>query len=429
MQPALKHPRLFGRLYNTPLMLLPDKAEELHRVMQSVLAGGLPPRPRADVDDWAPSAREGGDAARKPYQIAGRGVAVIPVMGPLLQRGSWMDAMCGMTSYDRVAMLVDAAQRDPDVNAVLLEVDSPGGEVSGLFTLTARLQAMGQQKPIWSYANERAASAAYAIGSSTARLYLPSTAIVGSIGVIAMHVDQSQRDAAQGYRYTPIHAGAKKAAGNSHAPLDDGTRADMQREIDRLYSMFVDHVATGRALERDAVIDTQAGLLNADDAVAGRFADGIASMEEVVQMLSDAARPQTAVFMKGNPVTQHAQTDGLTQAQLDAAVTKAGADARAAERTRIAAILDLPQAQGREALARKLALSTDMDAATAGTLLEAAPQAAATPAGPVAGVQPFQQAMAALGNPAVGASIAPADEPDSAAQADKLAASILSLVQ
>lgn len=405
MQPdTLRYPRLFGQLYNTPLMLLPDKADELHMAMSLALSGGLTLRPDAQADSRGPLASASAEPKRKPYQVAGNGVAVIPVMGPLIQRGSWLDSFCGMTSYDRVAMLVDTAMRDPDISAVLLEVDSPGGSVAGLFTMTARLQAMGEQKPIWTYANEAAFSAAYATASATQKLYLPSTAMVGSIGVIAMHVDQSKRDAAQGYAYTPIFAGAKKAAGNSHAPLDDATRADMQKEIDRIYGMFVDHVATGRKLDRQAVIDTQAGLLNAEDAVAGRFADGIASMEEVVQMLSDAARPQTRVFMKGNPVTQQAQTDGvITQAQLDAAVVKASADAKAAERTRIGAILDLPQATGREALARKLALTTDMDPATAGTLLDVAPAAAAAPVKPAAAVTPFESAMAALGNPAVGA--------------------------
>lgn len=433
MQRDLRLPRLFGQLYNTPLMLLPDKADELHMAMSLALGGGVTIKPTADVEDSMPPGRPlaSADSPRKPYQVAGNGVAVIPVMGPLIQRGSWMDSLCGMTSYDRVAMLVDAAMRDPDISAVLLEVDSPGGSVAGLFTMTARLQAMGEQKPIWTYANEAAFSAAYATASATQKLYLPSTAMVGSIGVIAMHVDQSKRDAAQGYAYTPIFAGDKKAAGNSHAPLDDATRADMQKEIDRIYGMFVDHVATGRKLDRQAVIDTQAGLLNAEDAVAGRFADGIASMEEVVQMLSDAARPQTRVFMKGNPLDPNANnTSGITQAQLDAAVAKSGADARAGERTRIGAILDLPQAVGREALARKLALTTDMDAATAGALLEVAPAAAAAPAAPAAKVTPFESAMDALGNPKVGAGGADTDDTLSdAAKADKLAAGIIALVQ
>ncbi|ERE07138.1 serine protease [Pseudogulbenkiania ferrooxidans EGD-HP2] len=390
---SLKYPQLFGQLYNTPLMLLPDKADELHSVMSAVLFGGG--IRAAQGDDNSPR-------QQRPYRIVGNGVALIPVMGPMVQRGGWIDAMCGIASYDRVASLVAAAMADGDVRAVLLEVDSPGGSVAGLFTLVDRLQAWGEQKPIWTYANEAAFSAAYAVASATEKIYLPSTAMVGSIGVIAMHVDQSKRDLAQGYSYTPIFAGAKKAAGNSHAPLDDATRADMQREIDRLYGKFADHVAAGRRLDRQAVAATEAGLLNADDAVAGGFADGIASIEDVIQMLSEAAQPRTSILMKGKPVTQQANTDGvITQAVLDAATAKAGADARATERTRIAAILDLPQAAGREALARKLALTTDMDAATAGSLLEAAPAAAKQAP---AAVTPFEQHMDALGNPEVGAS-------------------------
>ncbi|QRO34134.1 S49 family peptidase [Chromobacterium violaceum] len=390
---SLKYPQLFGQLYNTPLMLLPDKADELHSVMSAVLFGGG--IRAAQGDDNSPR-------QQRPYRIVGNGVALIPVMGPMVQRGGWIDAMCGIASYDQVASLVAAAMADGDVRAVLLEVDSPGGSVAGLFTLVDRLQAWGEQKPIWTYANEAAFSAAYAVASATEKIYLPSTAMVGSIGVIAMHVDQSKRDLAQGYSYTPIFAGAKKAAGNSHAPLDDATRADMQREIDRLYGKFADHVAAGRSLDRQAVAATEAGLLNADDAVAGGFADGIASIEDVIQMLSEAAQPRTSILMKGKPVTQQANTDGvITQAVLDAATAKAGADARATERTRIAAILDLPQAAGREALARKLALTTDMDAATAGSLLEAAPAAAKQAP---AAVTPFEQHMDALGNPEVGAS-------------------------
>ncbi|QKJ68035.1 S49 family peptidase [Deefgea piscis] len=393
-------PHLIGQLYNTPLMLTLDKAEELHMAMNLALSGGLPTK--AMSDGFAPSAGPAGE--RKPYAMAGNGVAIIPVMGPLLQRGGWMDALCGMTSYDRVAALVDSAMRDRDVNAVLLEVDSPGGSVAGLFTLTARLKAMGEQKPIWTYANEGAFSAAYAIAGATQKIYLPSTAMVGSIGVIAMHVDQSQRDKAQGLSYTPIFAGDKKAAGNSHSPLDDATRADMQREVGRLYGMFVDHVAEGRQLDRQAVIDTQAGLLNADDAVTGRFADGIASIEETVQMLSDAAKPQSVVFnLKGNSMSQPENT--VTAAQLASAEQAAAASAKTAERSRISAILDLPQAQGREALARKLAMTTDMPADAVAGLLEVAPAAAVTPATPAAnsGKPDFAAAMADLGNPAVGA--------------------------
>lgn len=432
MQRDLKYPQLFSRLYNTPLMLSPDKAEELHLAMAAALSGGLSLRPTADVEDSMPAGQvlASADAPRKPYQMAGNGVAIIPVMGPLLQRGSWLDAMCGMTSYDRVASLVQTAMLDRDVRAVLLEVDSPGGSVAGLFTLTDRLRAMGGQKPIWTYANEGAFSAAYATASATQKIYLPKTGMLGSIGVIAMHVDQSKRDLAQGYSYTPIFAGSKKAAGNSHAPLDDATRTDMQREVDRLYGMFVDHVATGRKLDRQAVIDTQAGLLNADDAVAGGFADGIASIEETVQMLSDAAKPQTSVFMKGNPVSQQAQNDdGNVTAFAEGGVAKIEAAAKTAERTRIAAILDLPQATGREGLARKLALTTDMDSATAAGLLDAAPLAATATPAPAASGTPFEAAMAALGNPAVGAGGQSEETLSDADKAKQMAAGIVALIQ
>ncbi|ACO74639.1 Periplasmic serine proteases (ClpP class) [Laribacter hongkongensis HLHK9] len=409
-------PRLFSRLYNTPLMLLPEHAESLHALMLTRLTGGdisvqasaEPPRIAAAVDD-----------RKRPYQLTSAGVAVIPVMGPLMQRGSWLDAMCGMTSYDRVNALVSAAMRDQDVRAVLLEIDSPGGEVAGLFALCDRLKAAATSKPVWAYANEAACSAAYAIASSVDRLYLPRTAMVGSIGVIAMHVDQSARDATQGYTYTPVFAGDKKADGNSHAPLSDRARTTLQTEIDRLYSMFVDHVATGRRLEKQAVIDTQAGLLNADAAVAGQFADGIASFDEVLAQLADTAKP-ASVFTGTHAMNQENKT--YTQAELDSAVSTARSEAATAERERVSAILDLPQASGREALARKLAMTPGVTADTAAGLLDVAPAAAAAPTVPQA-TTPLERHMQSLGNPHVGADAGqPPAQPDAATLGASIAA-------
>ena len=91
--------------------------------------------------------------------------------------------------------------------------------------------------------------AAYAIASAASRVYVTQTAGVGSIGVIAMHVDQSARDAQEGYRYTAITAGDQKNDFSPHQPLDKEASVRLQAEVDRLYSIFVDHVAVMRNLE------------------------------------------------------------------------------------------------------------------------------------------------------------------------------------
>lgn len=420
----MRYPHLFSRLYNTPLLLHPDKAAVIEAVFRRAMAGDL----GADLHDGTPKpeAAFGRSAARteKPYQMSDGGIAIIPVMGTLVQRASGLDAMSGLTSYARVAGLIDTALGDPDVRGILLELDSPGGEVSGLFDLADSIYAARAQKPVWTIANEQAYSAGYAIASSAEKLYMPRTAGVGSIGVIAMHVDQSKRDAAQGYTYTAIFAGAKKNDFNSHAPLSDTAAADLQAEIDRLYGMFVTTVARNRGIAADAVRGTEAGVLNPQQAVDGGFADGIATLSEVVAMMEAATQPKQVFSTTAHHATTRKETRmsqenaaasvsaevhaaAVSQARLDG--TKAGAQA---ERERIGAILQSDEAKGREAMAQTFALETEMDADTAKKLLSKSPQAATASA-----TNPLASAMAGVANPKVGASAeaTASDSPEAAA--------------
>ena len=134
-------------------------------------------------------------------------------------------------------------------------------------------------KPVWAVANDAAYSAAYAIAASAQRLFVTETGGVGSIGVIALHVDQSVKDAKDGYRFTAITAGAHKNDYSPHEPLSDTAKSELQGEVDRLYSIFTEHVAAMRDLDVDAVRATEAGLFFGSNAVAQGLADGLQTLE------------------------------------------------------------------------------------------------------------------------------------------------------
>jgi hypothetical protein len=220
-------PHLAARLYGTPLLLARAKLDVILSVLgervnwpESELAASLP-QARARID--APA-----------------GVAVIPVVGSLVRRTMGLDPASGFTSYAEIAGMVDAALSDPSVEGILLDIDSPGGEAGGVFELGERIRAADAVKPIWAVASDAAFSAAYAIGCAASRLLVTRTGGVGSIGVIAMHVDQTARDAQQGYRYTPITAGEQKNDFSPHEKLGPDAHARLQAEVDRLYGLFVD---------------------------------------------------------------------------------------------------------------------------------------------------------------------------------------------
>ncbi len=265
-------PHLASRLYGTPLLLARTKLDIILSVLgsridwpiQSELA--LPP-PRA-----SPSGQH----------MAATGIAVVPVHGSLVRRAIALDAASGLTSYGDIAAMLDAAAADPTVSGILLDIDSPGGEAGGVFELAQRIRAVDAIKPVWALACDSAFSAAYAIACAASRVFVTQTAGVGSIGVIAMHVDQSVRDAQEGYRFTAVSAGDFKNDLSPHQPIDKAALGRLQSEVDRLYGLFVDHVVSMRGMQAKTVRDTQAGLFFGPDAVRCGLADSLASADQVI---------------------------------------------------------------------------------------------------------------------------------------------------
>ena len=259
-------PHLASRLFGTPLLVHRAKLDVILAVMGERL--GVAP-PLADLALPAP----------KSATTAPTGIAVIPILGTLVKRSLGMEAASGLTSYNEIAAMLDAAVADPMVSGILLDIDSPGGEASGSFELARRVRDAAAIKPVWAVANDAAYSAAYAIAASAQRLFVTETGGVGSIGVIALHVDQSIKDANDGYRYTAITAGAHKNDYSPHEPLSDAAKSELQSEVDRLYAIFTEHVAAMRGLDLNAVRATEAGLFFGANAVVQGLADGIQTLD------------------------------------------------------------------------------------------------------------------------------------------------------
>lgn len=261
---------LASRLFGTPLLIHRPKLDVILSVVgQRIGMADVPAMPMMDMAVFQ----------RPPLAAAPEGIAVIPIHGSLVKRSLGMEAASGLTSYGEISAMLDAALADPQVSGILLDIDSPGGEASGSFELARRVREVAALKPVWAVANDAAYSAAYAIAASAQRLFVTETGGVGSIGVIALHVDQSIKDAKDGYHYTAITAGAHKNDYSPHEPLSDAAKTELQGEVDRLYAIFTEHVAAMRGLDLDAVRATEAGLYFGSNAVAQGLADGVQTLE------------------------------------------------------------------------------------------------------------------------------------------------------
>ncbi|MBK7543241.1 MAG: S49 family peptidase [Candidatus Competibacteraceae bacterium] len=282
------------------------------------------------------------------------------------------------------------------------------------------MRATGEQivaarsvKPIHACINDMAASAGYWIASAAEKISATKTSRVGSIGVRAMHIDMSKMLADIGYKVTEIYAGSHKIDGTPYAPLGPEALAAFQASIDYTYGLFVSAVAANRNLDRAAVIATQAAMFDPPAAKKAGLIDAIETPDAVISRLAAryAARPANraaARISRSSTVSQDpdryaADSPSITQAQLDAARAEgqaAGvAEGRKAERARLAAVLSLPEAEGREAQARQIALTTELDPATCAAILASAPKVESPPP---AAKSEFAAHMDALGNPKIG---------------------------
>ncbi len=270
-------PYLASRLYGTPLLIARPKLEVILGVVARKMAGDtLATPPPANVD----GGMTGG------LQIL-EGIAILPVLGTLVRRSSYLGAASGLTSYHDIEAQACQAFADPMVKAVLLEIDSSGGEAGGVFDLAQRLRQLAQTsgKPLWAIADEAALSAAYAIACAADRLWLTRTAEVGSIGVVAVHVDESVADAKAGMTYTFLHAGAHKVDGHPHAPLPAIVAADIQADIEQLHQQFISLVAGFRRLTPESIRDTEARVYRGEAALQAGLADQIGTRNEAVTAL------------------------------------------------------------------------------------------------------------------------------------------------
>ncbi len=428
--------RLSQRLYNAPLLIAPEKADVIDGVFRAALEQRYEkPEAETPVSEMMLAATLF-TRTRAGYMRSDGGIALIQILGPLVQRGaSGMDAMSGgFESYENLGKQLTAARADLMVRGILIEFDSPGGEANGVMDLALAIAAADQEKPVVAHANEFAFSAAYWLASSAGELYVPKTGMVGSVGVIMLHVDQSRMNDKRGLDVTHIHAGARKADFSPHQPLSETAMGNAQAMVDRLYGQFVDHVAGARQIDAQTVRDTEAGLLNPEQALAIGMIDGIGTIDEAMLrlnlLMNDAtkrkqygsaaasARLSSTAQPSGKDEIMSDATKGAAPTQSAAITPEQLADARSAglaegktegakaaaeaERARVAGIMTHAEAAGRGKLAEHLAFKTSMSVDEAAAMLAAAPKEAAAAAAPT---NLLAAAMAKVPNPKVGADV------------------------
>lgn len=356
-----------SRVLNVPLMVTPEKLDViLHALGPRIGLGDFSlERPPQAVTDFSSSPRY--------REYTGDGIGLIPVMGLLAYNVSFEDALCGdVTSYHEIRQMFREALNDPLVTSILFAFDSPGGEVAGVFDLTDEIYRARDKKPIYAVIDESAFSAAYALASASSTIFIPRTGGVGSIGIIAHHIDQSAKDAKEGLKITPVLAGARKNDFSPHQPLPPEGLARLQALVDENYKLFVDTVARNRGLSVDAVRNTEAATFHGEGAVRAGFADRISNFHEAVRYIESQTRGGQTMKIFGRKATvvpaavdtESSRTDKEPEEVVDlqAVIEQARAEGRAE------ALKEMDAESVRTAEVARIAAIRDKSAAVAGLL-------------------------------------------------------------
>lgn len=397
-----------GAATETPWAILPDELHAIEAVINRRLAG-----------DTVSSDELAAVAASRRREEAGQTtgtVAVLPLYGAIYPKANLMTERSGATSLQSWLQRFEAAVNSPDISAIVIDVDSPGGVTSGVMEAGDAIFAARGKKRIVAVANTLMASAAYWIGSQADEIVATPSADVGSVGVYAMHVDYSRAIENDGVKTTLVKAGRYKAEGNPYEPLSAEARAEMQARVDEAYDQFVGAVARGRGISASAVRASygEGRVMSAPKALAAGMVDRVATLEQVVAGLQATSQPTRGRRANALPdglelaITRDAAAlvtpDALalaamasSPAALDVSALRAGAadafvpsgteTARQAEETPVSQTLT-PAPSG--------AITQDDRAARLAELVELRPEAAGKLAGWITNGTTYEQAKAEL---------------------------------
>ena len=234
-------------------------------------------------------ARLAGDAPMAP-----KGVAVLPLMGIIAPRANLvMDVSQSGTGIDKFSQMFQAAMENPEVGAILIDTNSPGGSVYGVDELSREIYEARGRKPIVAAVNHQMASAAFYIGTAADEVWISPSAEIGSVGVYSMHADWSGAYEKAGVKVTEIVYGENKAALSQNHALSEEALAFEQSRVDDYGRAFEAAVARNRGVSADVVHSTygQGRMYGAEQAVRLGMADHIGTIRDAANRAFELMEP------------------------------------------------------------------------------------------------------------------------------------------
>lgn len=375
-----KYPLILASFRSQAWAITPEWYSQIERILEERSAGQpLSEEARAQMD----AQTYGATASRQPDRVA-----ILQVYGPIVPRADLFSEMSALASHQGIAQALRAAADDDSVREIIMDVDSPGGAVSGIDVSTEAMRYATSKKPVTVVTEGLLASAAYWIGAQATRIVAAPTAIVGSISVIMEHRDITEAQQQMGLKTTIIATGKWKSLGHSTEPLTDEGKDKLMAEMMQVHDLFVSDIATGRNVtpEKAQAQWADGSVWIGAQAQQVGLVDEVGTLQSVLDALDKPSSPRRgkgAVMdldkLKAEHPELYAQimaqgrAEGLTEAQTQAAAGARGDNDLEAEVVRLRAATERLERERVEEKRKNIA-STALEAA-------ALPKAGVTPGG------------------------------------------------
>lgn len=303
--------RVLAYVLEHPWAILPSALEAICEILALRLEG-------KEFTTEEIEARIGAPRGESGMRQAGS-IAVLPLYGIIAHRMNMMTEISGGTSTEAFGGAFRSVVSDPSIGAIVIDVDSPGGNVLGVQELADQIHAARGTKPIIAHANATAASAAYWLASQADEVIVTPSGQVGGIGVLAQHDDLSRAEDGRGIKRTFIASARYKAEGNSSEPLTDAGRAHRQARVMAYHDAFVQAVVRGRNVSAKTVEERfgEGRVVGAAEALRAGMVDRVEPMAETIERLAHqmAKPPGARADSDASPVTAGVEA-GLPAAAL-----------------------------------------------------------------------------------------------------------------
>ncbi|WP_375058409.1 S49 family peptidase [Zobellella sp. DQSA1] len=291
MPQLINYPHVAAQVFDVPLYATRTALDAVKSVLVPRLMGRgstieLPQALTASAPEVLANSGQGRVEQFDGMHIVGK-IAVIKVHGLLVaRRGHITQACTELMSYELVRSNIALALAHDLVEEIVLDLNSGGGMAVGCKELADYIYQARQQKPITAIVNFYAYSACYFVAAACSRIVVSTTSGVGSIGVLLEHMELSRWEQEVGLTFTTFYRGERKNDGSPHEPLTEGATAAIDQRLDEAYQLFTESVAEYRGLKVQAVIDTQARLMSAAEAIAAGFADELMSPDQAINAIA-----------------------------------------------------------------------------------------------------------------------------------------------